>query len=211
MTAFGSIAPSWPRASKIGSSMLRASRWIVGRGGPKPTGSISSCSSECSWRWSGARHGFAGVVRVPTPTEEDAKRQHRERQVLVADRTAHSNRIKGILMTLGIRDANPRRRDFTEHLETLRAATGDPLPPHTKQALIREHQRLCLLERQIKEIEVAQAVALKATQVGRPEGREEGRGGARHRCCSSRCTHPPEGHRSDRSGNVDPRSLLPTL
>ena len=69
------------------------------------------------------------VVRVPTPAEEDAKRQHRERQVLVADRTAHSNRIKGILMTLGIRDANPRRRDFTEHLETLRAATGDPLPP----------------------------------------------------------------------------------
>ena len=43
------------------------------------------------------------VVRVPTPAEEDAKRQHRERQVLVADRTAHSNRIKGILMTLGIR------------------------------------------------------------------------------------------------------------
>jgi transposase len=111
------------------------------------------------------------VVRVPTPTEEDAKRQHRERQVLVADRTAHSNRIKGILMTLGIRDANPRRRDFTEHLETLRAATGDPLPPHTKQALIHEHQRLCLLERQIKEIEVAQAAALKATK------KDEGRAG----------------------------------
>jgi transposase len=111
------------------------------------------------------------VVRVPTPTEEDAKRQHRERQVLVADRTAHSNRIKGILMTLGIRDANPRRRDFPKHLETLRAATGDPLPLYTKQALIREHQRLCLLERQIKEIEVAQAAALKATK------KDEGRAG----------------------------------
>jgi hypothetical protein len=84
-------------------------------------------------------------------------------------------RIKGIQMTLGIRDANPRRRDFTEHLETLRAATGDPLPPHTKQALIREHQRLCLLERQIKEIEVAQAVALKATKVG--DRKDEGRAG----------------------------------
>ena len=101
------------------------------------------------------------VVRVPTPSEEDAKRQHRERQVLVADRTAHSNRIKGILMTLGIRDTNPRRHDFAEHLETLRAANGDPLPLYTKQALLREHQRLCLLGRQIKEIEVAQAAALK--------------------------------------------------
>jgi transposase len=115
------------------------------------------------------------VVRVPTPTEEDAKRQHRERQVLVADRTAHSNRIKGILMTLGIRDANPRRHDFPKHLETMRAATGDPLPLYTKQALTREHQRLCLLERQIKEIEVAQAAALKATKAN--DRKDEGRAG----------------------------------
>ena len=115
------------------------------------------------------------VVRVPTSTEEDAKRQHRERQVLVADRTAHSNRIKGILMTLGIRDANPRRHDFPKHLETMRIATGDPLPLYTKQALIREHQRLCLLERQIKEIEVAQAAALKATKAR--ERKDEGRAG----------------------------------
>lgn len=116
------------------------------------------------------------VVQVPTPAEEDAKRQHRERQVLVADRTAHSNRIKGILMTLGIRGANPRRGDFAEHLETLRTANGDPLPHYTKQALMREHQRLCLLERQIKEIEVAQTAALKATNKA-GERKDEGSAG----------------------------------
>lgn len=78
-------------------------------------------------------------------------------------------------MTMGIRDANPRRHEFPKHLETLRAATGDPLPLYTKQALIREHQRLCLLERQIKEIEVAQAAALKATKAA--NRKDEGRAG----------------------------------
>src|SRR5207248_2465116 len=39
------------------------------------------------------------VVRVPTPDEEDAKRQHRERNVLVSERTAHSNRMTGIFLT----------------------------------------------------------------------------------------------------------------
>ena len=58
------------------------------------------------------------VVRVPTPVEEDVKRQHRERSVLIAERTAHSNRIAGVLMALGIRGANPRRRDFADRLET---------------------------------------------------------------------------------------------
>ena len=102
------------------------------------------------------------VVRVPSPDEEDAKRQHRERQVLVAERTGHSNRITGLLMALGIRGVNPRRRDFVAHLQTLRTGDGEPLPPHTKQALTREHERLCLIERQIREIEATQAAAVKA-------------------------------------------------
>lgn len=102
------------------------------------------------------------VVRVPTPEEEDAKRQHRERRVLVTERTAHTNRMKGILMALGIRDVSPRRRDFPEQLKTLRTGTGEPLPPSTRQSLVREHERLCVLERQIKEIEVFQAEEIKA-------------------------------------------------
>jgi hypothetical protein len=44
---------------------------------------------------------------VPTPTEADAKRQHRERAVLVAEQTAHTNRIKGIPMALA-----PDFKDF---------------------------------------------------------------------------------------------------
>jgi hypothetical protein len=40
------------------------------------------------------------VLRVPSPAEEDAERQHRERQVK-AERTGHGNRISGLLMALG--------------------------------------------------------------------------------------------------------------
>jgi transposase len=101
------------------------------------------------------------VVRVPAPDEEDAKRQNRERDVLVAERTAHTNRMTGMLMALGIRGVNARRGDFAEYLNTVRTGTGEPLPIHARQALIREHERLCLLQRQIKEIEAAQAAMIK--------------------------------------------------
>lgn len=102
------------------------------------------------------------VVQVPSPAEEDAKRQHRERTALVSERTAHSNRITGILMALGVRGVHPWQRNFLARLEKLVTGNGEPLPPHTKQALAREHDRLSLVERQIKEIEDAQAAAIKA-------------------------------------------------
>jgi transposase len=81
--------------------------------------------------------------------------------VLVGERTAHTNRITGILMALGIRGVNPRRRDFMQRLDGLVTGTGEPLPPHTKQALALEHERLTLAERQIKDIERAQANAIQ--------------------------------------------------
>ena len=116
------------------------------------------------------------VVRVPSPAEEDAKRQHRERAVLVAERTAHGNRITGLLMLLGIRGVNPRRRDFLAHLDTLVTATGEPLPLCTKQALAREYERLCVSERQIKEIEATQAAAIQGTSEKVASLTREGRG-----------------------------------
>jgi transposase len=120
------------------------------------------------------------VVQVPSSAEEDAKRQHRERAVLVKEKTAHTNRIKGIVMALGIRDVNPHRRDFVQHLDSLVTGTGEPLPAHSKQALAREHERLTLTERQIKDIERAQATAIKAAPVAPgawQEGVTEERGG----------------------------------
>src|SRR6516165_6374637 len=54
-------------------------------------------------------------------------------------------------------------------------------PAHTKQALAREHERLILAERQIKDIERAQASAIKAVatpQRAAEEGGTAERGGA---------------------------------
>jgi transposase len=71
---------------------------------------------------------------------------------------------------------NPRHRDFVAHLETLVTAIGEPLPSHTKQALTREHERLCVSERQIKEIEATQAAAIQATLDKTASPTEAGRG-----------------------------------
>jgi len=61
-----------------------------------------------AWR-RGERH-VCSLVHVPSRDEEDLRRSHRERDRLVKERTAHTNRIKGLLVTQGIRDVNHRRR-----------------------------------------------------------------------------------------------------
>jgi len=53
--------------------------------------------------------GVCSMVRVPTPEDEDRKRRTRERERLLKERTAHTNRIKGLLHGQGIRDAICRR------------------------------------------------------------------------------------------------------
>ena len=101
--------------------------------------------------------------------------------MLVKEKTAHTNRIGGILMALGLRGVNPHRRDFVQRLDGLVTGTGEPLPAHTKQALAREHERIALTERQIKDIERAQASAIKAAatlQRAQEEGGATERGGA---------------------------------
>ena len=53
----------------------------------------------------GERHVWS-VVRIPNVDEEDLRRSHRERSRLVRERTAHINRIKGLLFAQGIRGLN---------------------------------------------------------------------------------------------------------
>ncbi len=53
----------------------------------------------------GERHVCSMVV-IPSVDEEDLRRSHRERDRLVRERTAHINRIKGLLFAQGIRTSN---------------------------------------------------------------------------------------------------------
>ena len=61
----------------------------------------------------GERH-VCSMVGIPSVEEEDLRRSHRERDRLVRERTAHINRIKGLLFGQGIRGINVKR-----HYKTL--------------------------------------------------------------------------------------------
>ena len=102
------------------------------------------------------------VVRVPTAEDEDRKRRTRERERLVKERTGHINRIKGLLHGQGIRDAMPLKPGFLAALDGLCTGDGRALPPRLKDEIRREHERLSLICKQIKAIEVQNQTAHRA-------------------------------------------------
>ena len=100
----------------------------------------------------GDRHVCA-VVRVPTLEEEDARRSHRERQRLVRERTAHINRIKGLLFGQGIRGVEPKLRLSRIDFAVLTTSEGHPIPDRLRRELEREYVRLNLVEQQLRTVE----------------------------------------------------------
>ncbi len=76
----------------------------------------------------GARHVCAMVV-IPSVAEEDLRRSHRERDRLVRERTAHINRIKGLLFGQGIRGINVKSRYKSLKPAELVTGGGRAFPP----------------------------------------------------------------------------------
>ena len=113
--------------------------------------------------------GVCSVVRVPTPEDEDRKRRTRERERLLNERTAHTNRIKALLHGQGIRDAAPLKKGFLCGLDQLRTGDGRALPPHLKEEICREHERLLLVHKQIKVLEAQNVAAHHAPAAGAVE------------------------------------------
>lgn len=103
--------------------------------------------------WMRGEPRVCSMVRVPAVEEEDRRRIGRERKALVKERTLHTNRIKGLLFSVGIRGYEPTRRDRRECLEELRTGDGKSLPLHLKAQLNRELDRLEMLVEQIKCVE----------------------------------------------------------
>jgi transposase len=93
------------------------------------------------------------VVRVPSVAEEDARRLHRERDRLVAERVQHVNRIKGLCALQGVYDYHPLRPQAMARLEQLRTAQGDEFPPRLKSEIKRELHRLKLVVEMIATLE----------------------------------------------------------
>jgi transposase len=98
------------------------------------------------------------IVRVPSVEEEDARRASRERDRLIKEQTAHTNRIKALLRLLGIAVGNPRRNDWLQWLERQRDWRGCPPPPHLQAEVAREHARLTLVREQLEALEQAPVV-----------------------------------------------------
>jgi transposase len=106
------------------------------------------------------------MLHVPSVEDEDRKRRTRERERLVKERTAHTNRIKALLFGQGIRDVMPLKRGFIASLEQMRSGDGRRLPPHLKEEIVREHERLCLVAKQLAAIETKSQAELRAPARG---------------------------------------------
>ena len=109
--------------------------------------------------WRGDR-AVCSMVQVPSVEREDARRTHRERQRLIAERVQHVNRIKGLLATQGIYDVQPLRRDRWERLDELRTGDGRELPPRLRREIEREFKRLELVLEQIAATEAERDAAV---------------------------------------------------
>ena len=111
------------------------------------------------------------IVRVPSPEDEDRRRVSREREGLLKERCGHTNRITGLLHAQGIRDVKPLARGFIASLDAMRTADGRPLPARLKQEIVREHERLCLVHRQILALEAKDRAEMRTPARGSIEER----------------------------------------
>jgi transposase len=100
----------------------------------------------------GERHVCSMVV-IPSVEEEDLRRTHRERNRLVRERTAHINRIKGLLFAQGIRGINVMKNYKTLAPAELVTGDGRSLPKRLGREITREIERLALVQEQLVEIE----------------------------------------------------------
>ena len=128
----------------------------------------------------GERHVCSMVV-MPSVEEEDLRRCHRERDRLIRERTAHINRIKGLLFGQGIRGINVKSRYKTLTPAALVTGDGRPLPERLGREITREIERLAQVQVQIVDIEHERdhpATSCEATERKRrsvtPEGPRPG-------------------------------------
>ena len=98
-----------------------------------------------------------GVAHAPTPEQEDARQAARELESLKQERTAHTNRIKSLLASVGARVKVGKK--FLQQLPEVRQWNGESLLPGLQDRLRRECARLALLESQILELQRARRQA----------------------------------------------------
>jgi len=91
------------------------------------------------------------VVRVPSVGEEEGRQLSRELETLKKERTAHRNRMRGLLASQGV-DLKIRR-DFRASLQQVKLWDGSSLSEDLRSRFEREWERLELLEKQVADLE----------------------------------------------------------
>jgi transposase len=112
-------------------------------------------------RYRGGEKKLWSVVRVPTREQEDARHIHRELETLNKERTSHRSRIRAFLIQHGIQIANPSRLNFLKTLASLRTWDGRALSSDLKARVVREYERLRVVEEQIKVVHKEQEQRVK--------------------------------------------------
>jgi transposase len=114
--------------------------------------------------WRRREPRVCSMVVPPTPEDEDRRRIVRERDQLIDERTALTNRINGLLVNQGITGYRPLSRDRHARLEAMRTGDGRPLPPNLKAEIVRLLERVEVLLRQLKQVEAARDNLLAEAQ-----------------------------------------------
>jgi len=117
---------------------------------------------RCLIRWFGGEPKVWSVVQVPTVKDEDDRQLHRELQALKSERTRHTNRIKGLLISQGVKI--PTKRGFVGLLRGCRVWDGSPLPEQLVCRLEREYRRLEIAREQILQLEKQRREMLRESQ-----------------------------------------------
>jgi transposase len=155
----------WLRARDIEAHVIHASSIAVSR--EHRRAKTDRLDTELLKRaflgWLRGERNHCKMVAIPTISNEDAKRPHRERESLVGEQSRIVNRMKATLIRLGIRGFNPKLKRAAERLEGLRTPEGEPIPPNTLAELRRDMARRRFVSDQIREIENARQQHLAQT------------------------------------------------
>jgi transposase len=103
-------------------------------------------------RYYGGERRVWSVARIPTPEQEDDRRLHRELERLRKEQTAHTNRIRSLLVLHNLRVRSVGGRIWTHWWTRQR----ELLAPGLRAEIDRECERLALVRQQIRLLEVQQ-------------------------------------------------------
>jgi transposase len=109
--------------------------------------------------FAGHRGAFA-VVRVPSEEVEDERRRSRELKALKEEAARAKTRLNGLLAQKGVKLA--LGKDFVGQLKQVTTPWGTRLPPHLKAEILRQVERLELVESHIAQLEQAHEVDMAA-------------------------------------------------